>query len=79
MLDFNTMRYGTDIFVLREPPKICSRINNANVSVTLVDTQPTPPCIALHTGGANWYAKLTTGGTSAMGVRINSTNYTLTS
>lgn len=83
MLVYNTMRFGTDVFefpVEQTAPKICARIGGADVQVELVDTQPTPPCIALRTGGQTWYGKLATSGASISPIRtkINNTTYALT-
>lgn len=77
MLDFNTMRYGTDVFTLQESPKLYCRCNNTDVYVTLVEDQPQAPYIALRTDGKTWYVKLSTSSTGTMSIRINNTNYTL--
>lgn len=79
MLTYNTMRFSTDEFVFREPPKLRIKVPSGMTTFTLTDSQPNRPYIVLRTGDMNWYLPLATSNTSNVKIRIGNTTYSLSS
>ncbi|MBR1805246.1 MAG: hypothetical protein IJ774_02540 [Selenomonadaceae bacterium] len=61
MLEFNTMRFGTDVFDAESAtqyPKVTARINGEDVAFLCRDVQISEPSIAFNYGGETYYIYL---------------------
>ena len=78
MLEYNTMRFGTDVFAIVPPPTVTVRINGKDIPLLCYSSQVTEPALAVRYNDEIYYLSLvdpSNSSASKIRVYIDDTTY----